>query len=132
METKTIKKIIKYNFSVEEKTQLFAKKIINWCWWKWWYNFEEDFKRFIEAIPNFLHYKAESFFRDVKELCLKHDFDFYIWWNIFDFYLANFRFAKWVFVLMNWAKLRYRILWFLIIFISLTIYGKKYFNFIKK
>lgn len=127
---RTIQKILRYNFSKEKKKELLEQWIINWCWWKWWLNFDKILKSNIEYVPNFLQEKAEDLFGNIKELCFEHDYDFSIWGGLFSFLKANFLFARWIYLLMNWTHLNYRIAVFLIAFYLLNKHGKKYFNFI--
>lgn len=126
---RTIQKILRYNFSEEKKKELLEKKIINGCWGKWWINFDKIIHDNIVYVPFFFHDKAESLFKDIRELCFEHDYDFYLWGSIFTFLKANFIFAKWVFVLTSWTRIKYRITLFFIVFLLLCRFWAKYFTF---
>lgn len=120
---------MKYNFSDIEVEILKDKWIINWCWWKWGRSFNKIIKKAILWLPRFDYVKSESLFKKILKACNSHDYEFYIWWNVFNFIAANFRFTKDIFLLTKWSILPFRLFIFFIIFISLSILWRKYFNF---
>jgi len=98
----------------------------NWCWWKWGINFGGLMK----ALPYFNEWKWKRLLQDLTYLCNWHDIQFWKWWSYFDFVRANFLFSYWVFKLIHWTRLFYRIVIFIVLFLWLTFKWKKYFNFI--
>lgn len=120
---------MKYDFSDIEVQILKDKWIINWCGWKWWFSFNKIIKQMVFSLPNFDYVKSESLFKRILKACNSHDYEFYLWGNIFNFIAANFRFAKDIFLLTKWSSFRHRLLFFIVIFMVLNLKGKKYFNF---
>ncbi len=121
----TINKILYQHWFTKQSISYICSKIwCNGCGWKWWV----DFEMLLKALPYFREDKGKKLLEDLHYLCLLHDYWFYIWWNIIDFLKANFYFAKWIFKLTWRTNILARFLIFVIILISLNIFGIKYFN----
>lgn len=129
---RTIDTILRYKFTPEQIETYLDEEIINWCWGKWGFNFSKTLEDNIELFDSFDKWKAKELFEDIKALCYEHDYDFFVWWGYFKFYLANFYFARWLFKLTHWASFVNRISIFMIAFVLLSRYGKKYFDFTKR
>lgn len=119
----------KYIFSEEEILLLKEKWTINWCGWKWWFDFDCLLKTLIQQLESYLPEKSESLFKKVEMICYSHDYEFSLWGNYYHFIRANFRFAKDTFALLTWTKLYQRIILSLTVFLVLNLMWKKYFNY---
>lgn len=118
---RTIKKILEYNLNKKEKYNLEKCYIINWCWAKWWQNFDKIIKNNIEIIPNFNKSKKYKLYQDIREICFEHDIDyrFQKW-----FYKANYKMARRLYKLLHWAKFSHRFSVKIICFVLLSKYWK--------
>ena len=98
---KTIRKILDYDLSSYEIDALISCEIVNWCWWKWWFNFDKVIEQNIEIIPWFNQKKSKKFFDDLRMICIEHDIDFrFKKW----FYFSNYVFANKLYKLIRWSK----------------------------
>ena len=118
-----INKILRYNFTETQKKEMLKSWIVNWCWGKWWFRFDDFIQDNIKYFPNFI--KSNNFINDVYELCIEHDYDFS---NNKWFYKSNYYFARWIFKLTGWTTIMHRLMLSLIIFLLLCKYWKKYYS----
>lgn len=101
---RTINNILEYNLTEAEIGYLFISWIINWCWAKWWIDFDKILEDNIRIIPEFDDDKAEQLFKDIKSICYEHDIDFrFQKW----FYKSNYRFAKKLYRLLREAEVEW-------------------------
>ena len=125
MKKETIRGILTYKFTPFEESALMECEIANWCWWKWWVDFDEIIARNISYIPKYDPNKKKKFFQDLKRICIEHDVDFRLklW-----FVKSNYRFAKKIFLLMkSWTTLKERFVIALICFFLLCRFWKKFY-----
>ena len=122
---KTINTILEYNLSEEEVEGLLACGIINWCWAKNWFSFDEFIMREIQYLPVFDESKKQELFCDLKRICMEHDLDYRVnkW-----FRKSNYTMAKKVYSLVHWLPFRYRLAIFLTLYILLNRYWKEAYN----
>lgn len=125
---KTINKLLKYHFTEEELKKLYEAGIINWCWGKWWFNFDAFIKREINYLPKINKNKIKNLHKDIKELCYEHDFNFRFTYGYLAFIKTNFRLSFWIFKLIHWTNFMSRIFVFIILFSWLNWMWYKYFK----
>jgi len=110
-----------------------TKWIINWCWWEKGFSFSKLFRNNIALFEEYLPVKWNKLISDIElELCWPHDVRCYNWNTYIWFLIANFIFAKDLYLKLHWTSLWNRITIFLMSFIWLMKYGKPYFNFWEK
>ena len=122
--TRTINKILWKNKLWKIQREYFLKKwIINWCWWKDWFNFDKIFDN-ISEFKNFNIHYISQLKEDIKEICYVHDLDFYFqrW-----FYKSNLKFAYRLARLLSFAWFIEKIVIFIITLSLLNKYWKKYY-----
>ncbi len=124
---RTIKKLLRYHLTEEEKEAFLSVWIINGCGGKWGFSFDEFIKREVPYLPNIDTEKVQKLYGDIRELCFEHDFDFWLRGWFWNFTKANYRLTKWVFRLLHWTHFWERFGLTLILFIGLQKKGKKYF-----
>lgn len=119
---RTIKKILEYNLNKKEKEHLELCWIVNWCWAKWWQNFDEILKDNIKLIPGFNKSKKYRLYQDIRDICLEHDIDyrFQKW-----FYKSNYKMAQKLYKLLYWAKYSHRLSIKIICFVLLSKHWKE-------
>ena len=119
---------LEYEFNQEQLLDLEEKWIINWCGGKGGVNFDLLLRRLVKTFKNFLPEKWQWLFEKMQKVCYSHDYDFYLWWWLYNFIRANYRFWKNLFFLLSWAKMTERFWIALFAFIMICIFWKKYFN----
>ena len=121
----TIEQIVAENwYTIEELKECERKWICNGMGWKWgiqWTNL-------MRALPYFQGEKEKKLLEDLDLISDMHDIWFHKWWWILDFIKANYKLALGVCRLIYWTKTIDRILVFIIIFLSTTLFWRKYFN----
>lgn len=122
---KTIDKILEYNLTELEIFHLEIWEIINWCWAKWWPNFDKILKDMIEIIPWFNEFKKNKLYEDIRKICFEHDIDyrFQKW-----FYKVNYKMANKIYKLLHWAKFSHRMSIKITCFILLNRNWKEAYN----
>ena len=124
---RAIDNILEYNLTEREKYYLVTSNIINWCWAKWWVNFDKTIKQNIKIIPWFNKEKWDNLFQDIREVCYEHDIEFrFKKW----FLKSNYKFAKKLYKLLRGSKNKWitkkQAFWVsFIAFILLTKYWKE-------
>lgn len=131
---RTIDSIIRRKWTDSEKEFLTSSWISNWAWWAGWIKFTDVARNIIQSIiiyfPNLNIEKVDKYLIDLDRLANEcHDPDYFEWNNFFLKFLADFRFAKWVYILTWWTSFWIRILIFLIILVWLWKCGWKYYNY---
>ena len=99
--------------------------VINWIGWKWM-NLEWVLKA-IKKLPYFDNEKYDSLYNKILYLSYIHDLDYYIWKNYFDFTVANWDFAVWVYKKLWWSNYK-RIIILILLFILLQVRWFRYFK----
>ena len=123
--TRTINKILwdEYLSKIEIEV-LKSNWIINWCWWKDWFNFDSVMDN-IKSFKWFKRKKLQQLKEDIKQLCYIHDLDFH--WQKW-FYKSNFKFAYRLAKLLTFTWFFERFMIFIITFWLLNKYWKEYYN----
>ena len=128
---RTVEKYLDFNLS-EDLIKLFTEqKIINWIGWEWGYDFDKLIDR-IAKIPFFDKTKIDSLHKDINLLANEHDISFYIWNSIFAFLKCNYKFSLWIIGILHWTSIWARIIIFISVFLGLSTFGIKFFNWKEK
>lgn len=120
---RTIQSILDYNLSERVKTHLKRAWIINGIGGEG-QNIETALLAIIELLPWYDNSKANKLLDDIRELSVEHDIRFYFRTG---FYIANFRFAKWLYHLLHWSNWK-RLAVAITAFIILNRWWKKFYN----
>lgn len=123
--TRTIDKILlAKKLTSSQKQYYFEKWIINWCGWKDWFSFDSLMDN-IKSFKWFDLEKLQALKDDIREICYIHDLDFYEknW-----FYKSNFLFAYRLARLLTFTWFFERLLIFIVAFLLLNKYWKKYYK----
>lgn len=120
---KTIHSILRYILTEQQEKALHDVWIVNGVGGEG-QNIEKALLAIIELLPWYDNNKAESLLNDIRKLAIRHDVEyvFKLW-----FYLANFRFAKWLFHLLHWSNWK-RLAVAITAFIILNRWWKKFYN----
>lgn len=110
-------------FTPEVEQILLENKITNWLWWEW-ANLDKAIKEALKVIEDeewFNHSKWHQLYNDIYRLSYPHDILFLFWkWKLI-FYFANFIFARDLYRLLRWAKIKW--IWrFKSFVVALTIF----------
>lgn len=128
----TIKQILSYNLTPEEKESCLASGMINGCGADKGFSFDSFIKNNIQFLPNKDHTKEninplydpekrKKLLQDLREICYEHDLDyrFQRW-----FYKSNIVMARKVYKLFHWLPFKYRFTVCSILLWGLNKYGK--------
>jgi hypothetical protein len=121
---RTIQSILSYKLNTEQINLLKQSGIYNWIGGEW-ENIEDLLVMAIELIPWFDIVKTEKLVDDMRQLAVRHDIEYYF---KLGFYIANFRFAKWLFHLLHWSSFLKRLWVALIAFKILNKFWKKHYD----
>jgi len=128
---RTIDKIKEYNLTNNQIIEFKRIWVINWCWWKWWFDFSVICNK-IAKLKYFDEKKINKLYDDILILCYEHDIQFFVWNSFISFLKANYKFSIWLVALTHWTVVVERIMLFLTIFTLLSTIWIQYFNFWKK
>jgi len=128
---RTIDNIREYNLTNNQIIEFKRIWVINWCWWKWWFDFSVICNK-IAKLKYFDEKKINKLYDDILILCYEHDIQFFIWNSFISFLRANYKFSIWLVALTHWTVVVERIMIFLTIFTLLSTIWIQYFNFWKK
>ena len=122
---KTINRIIKENWFTRTDISVYRKMwVCNWAWWKGWIKWTK--------LWSLLHWfqtkKGKQLLIDIDLISDMHDIRFYLWWWLFDFIKANYKFCLNMMQLLWWTNTPSRLLLFIILFLWVTIFWIKYFT----
>lgn len=101
------------------------QNICNWCWSKRGFNFSDK----LERLPFFDSEKKKALLLDLRRVCCIHDKKFYDWGWVKDFIVSNYDLANDTIQLLHWTGFLRKILLWIIIFVSTTIFWFISFNF---
>ena len=123
---RTIERILKELWTTEKEIRIKCKEIwCNGCWWKGGFNYTE----YLRSLPYFQKEKEQRLLEDITLLCNYHDLLYSKWWKLKDFIRANYIFVSSIITLLHWTNILWRLFIFIVIFIWMTIWWRKYFNF---
>ncbi len=123
---RVVERILQENWATIE--MLRTNPDCNWCGGKGGI----DFENLMKALPYFRKDKGKQLLEDLHLICCLHDICFARWGGLLDFWTCNYKFAYNVIKLLHWTDTISRMIVFLVIFGGTTIFGWKYFNWIKK
>jgi len=115
-------------FTPEIEKILLDNKITNWIWWEW-ANIEYYIKFIINKLEKYKIYdinKSEKLYNDIYRLHFLHDILLLVSSSKFDFYIANYIFARDLLKLIKWVWIIPSIAISFSVFMILNKYGKKY------
>jgi len=122
---KTIDKILKRRgFTEKQLLDYEMEWIANWMWGKWWIQFTDIARK----LPAFESDKEQKLLYNVDLISDIHDYKYFIWWSYIDFIKANYDLSVDLFTLLHWTNIIARIFVFLLVFISTSLFGYKYFT----
>jgi len=117
----TIEQIVKKNWYTIKQLELCERDgICNWFWPKG--------HNLLKLLPNFNSNKIKKLKRDVNLIADIHDIEYYLWWWYKAYIKANYKLAVNMCELLHWTNLFWRIIVFLSLFISTTLFGFKNFS----
>ena len=128
---RTIDNIREYNLTNNQIIEFKRIWVINWCWWKWWFDFSVICNK-IAKLKYFDEKKINKLYDDILILCYEHDIQFFVWNSFISFLKANYKFSIWLVALTHWTVVVERIMIFFTIFTLLSTIWIQYFNFWKK
>ena len=108
-----------------QREQLKEAWITNWIGWQWGFDFDKLLER-IWRRKNFK--KVNNLHKDIRVLADEHDFSFWKWNTIKWFLKANKDFVVWVIGLLHWSSSMARLIISVPLFLWLTIFGIRYYN----
>jgi len=125
---KTIERILDYDLKEEEVEGLLIWGMINWCWAKKGFSFDDLLDKGFKLLPKkikdlecFDEEKRLELLCDLKRICYEHDIDFRFQKG---FVTSNYVMAKKVYRLVHWLPLKYKTGLALVIFMWLNKYAK--------
>ena len=100
----------------------------NWCWGEWGMSFKK-LKDKLKKLPFVKPDKLESLYIDIEaQCCIPHDNRFDEWGGIKEYIKANYDFCETLLLLLHWTSVMWRLWVFIFVFMSLNIFGIRYFN----
>lgn len=120
---RTIDNILGYTLT-DEQMELVRKAWLYNGVWGDWENIEKVIYENAKLLPWFDDKKAKNLLIDLRKLAFRHDIEYSLklW-----FYLANIRFAIWVYYLTHWSNYK-RFALAIITLIILNRHGKKFYK----
>jgi len=117
---KTIDRVLKDNWYTREEISVYREMwVTNWMGSKWWIKFTKE----LSKLPWFNNKKWKQLLKDMDLVSDIHDIRFYVWWWLFGFLRANWKFGVNIIALFHWTTPMGRILLFTTLFIVLTLVG---------
>ena len=122
----TVNRIIKSHWYTKKYLLECEKKwICNGMGWKGGIQWTDKLRK----LPYFKKGKEKQLLIDLDLISDIHDLYYLAWWWVMKFIKANYLFCIDLLQLLNWTLPMSRLILFIISFVWLNVFGRKYFNF---